>query len=135
MLELTLADVIEGLTGWRPAALEQPIANVHMDSREIVEGGLFFALRGEQLDGHIFTSEALAKGCRAVIAERAPENGCTVVDARSAETIPGQLGKLLQEAPICLLVPDSLGALQQLADFLLTLGNLVFSMKHDFHTN
>ncbi len=122
MLELTLADVIEGLTGWRPAALDQPIADVHMDSREVVEGGLFFALRGEQMDGHTFISEALAKSCRVVIAEQAPESGCAIVDARYVETIPEQFHQLassqsLQERPICLLVTDSLGTLQQLADF------------------
>jgi UDP-N-acetylmuramoyl-tripeptide--D-alanyl-D-alanine ligase len=117
MLELVLADVVEGLTGWRPAVLEEPIADVHMDSREVIKGGLFFALRGEQLDGHIFIPEVLAKGCRVVVAERAPESGCAVIDARNVEIIPGQLGRLLQGMPICLLVPDSLGALQQLADF------------------
>jgi UDP-N-acetylmuramoyl-tripeptide--D-alanyl-D-alanine ligase len=122
MLELTLADVVEGLTGWRPAALNQPIAGVHMDSREVVEGGLFFALRGEELDGHAFLPDALAGGCQAIVAEQAPERGCVVVDTRDAEAFRGQAGRLLtipslQETPVCLLVSDSLGALQQLADF------------------
>jgi UDP-N-acetylmuramoyl-tripeptide--D-alanyl-D-alanine ligase len=122
MLELTPADVVEGLTGWRPSALDQPLTGVHMDSRQVVEGGLFFALRGEQLDGHAFIPDALARGCRVVVAERAPESGCAVVDARDAETIPEQIDRLLsrqpgQETPLCLVVPDGLGGLQQLADF------------------
>lgn len=122
MLELTLADVVEGLTGWRPTAQTQPIADVHMDSRQAVEGGMFFALSGEQLDGHTFIPDALARGCRVVVAERAPESGCAVVDTRESELIPDQIHRLLsgpdvRETPICLLVPDSLGALQQLADF------------------
>jgi len=122
VLELTLADVVEGLTGWRPAALDQPIAGAYMDSREAVEGGLFFALRGEQQDGHTFISEVLTRGCRVVVAERAPESGCTVVDTRDRQIFREQAGRLLslqpvQQTPVCLLVPDSLGALQQLADF------------------
>jgi UDP-N-acetylmuramoyl-tripeptide--D-alanyl-D-alanine ligase len=122
MLELTLGDVVEGLTGWRPAAMDRPLTGVHMDSRQVAEGGLFFAFRGEQLDGHSFISDALAGGCRVVVAERAPESGCAVVETRDAETVPEQIGRLLsrqslQETPICLVVPDSLGALQQLADF------------------
>lgn len=122
VLELALADVIEGLTGWRPAALDQPLADVHMDSRKAVERGLFFALRGEQQDGHTFIPEALAKGCRVIVAERAPESGCVVVDTRDAEAFREQAGRLVllqpvQETAICLLVADSLGAMQQLADF------------------
>jgi len=122
VLELTLADVVEGLTGWRPAALDQPIAGAFMDSRKAVGGGLFFALRGEQQDGHTFISEVLTRGCRVVVAERAPESGCTVVDTRDRQIFREQAGRLLslqpvQQTPVCLLVPDSLGALQQLADF------------------
>ena len=160
-MELTLADVVEGLTGWRPAAMDQPIADAHMDSREVVEGGLFFALQGEQLDGHTFIPEALTRGCRVVVTEQAPESGCAVVDTRNAEALcpwssgprtlycpsrtcaegpwakgpgafreqtshllpfvpgPKDQGSLqsVQETPVCLLVPDSLGALQQLADY------------------
>ncbi len=122
MLTLTLADVVEGLTGWRPAAMTQPLTDVYMDSRQVAEGGLFFALRGEQLDGHAFMSEALARGCRIIVAERAPESGCLVVDTRQADAFRQQAGHLLallpaQETALCLLVSDSLGALQQLADF------------------
>ena len=122
MSELTLADVIEGLTGWRPAALDQPIADVHIDSRNAVAEGMFFALRGEEQDGHAFIPHALSQGCRVIVAQRAPESGCVVVDARDAEAFRQQAGRLLSfesisETPVCLLVSDSLAALQQLADF------------------
>jgi len=120
MLELTLADVIEGLTGWHPSALTQPISDVHMDSRQVIHGGLFFALRGEQLDGHDYMPQALSQGCRAVVAERPPESGCIVVDTTDAAGFQARAGHLLAappEQPLCLLVSDSLGALQQLADF------------------
>lgn len=101
---------------------------------------MFFALRGEQLDGHAFIPDALTRGCGIIVAERAPEDGCVVVDAQDAGAFREQAGRLLlaeqalpcqsiqetqlapegetrQEMPICLLVADSLGALQQLADF------------------
>jgi len=122
MLELVLADVIQGLTGWQPVGLDQPIAGVHMDSRQVVAGGMFFALRGEQQDGHIFIPDALAKDCRIVVAERVPEVGCVILDTRNEKRLREQTGRLLsspsaRQTPVCLLVPDSLGALQQLADF------------------
>jgi UDP-N-acetylmuramoyl-tripeptide--D-alanyl-D-alanine ligase len=121
MLELSLADVVEGLTGWRPEALAQPVTDVHMDSRDVEAGGLFFALRGETLDGHDFIPQAVANGCRAVVAQRPPEGDWIVVDTRRAESLRQEASQLSAPdgpaRPLCLLVPDSLGALQQLADF------------------
>ena len=40
------------------------------DTRQVVEGSLFFALRGDQFDGNRFVEDALNKGCRLAITER-----------------------------------------------------------------
>jgi UDP-N-acetylmuramoyl-tripeptide--D-alanyl-D-alanine ligase len=45
------------------------ISNVATDSREIVEGGLFFAMRGEAMDGHKFLPTAFERGATAAIVE------------------------------------------------------------------
>lgn len=45
------------------------IANVATDSREIGEGGLFFAMRGEAMDGHRFIPTAMTRGASLVVAE------------------------------------------------------------------
>ncbi len=46
------------------------ISNVATDSREIVEGGLFLAMRGEAMDGHKFLPVAFERGAAAAIVER-----------------------------------------------------------------
>ena len=46
---------------------------VCIDSRRMVAGSLFVALKGDQFDGHAFVGEAVAKGAAAVVVERLPE--------------------------------------------------------------
>jgi UDP-N-acetylmuramoyl-tripeptide--D-alanyl-D-alanine ligase len=66
------------------------ITGYSVDTRTLVPGDLFFALRGESFDGNNYIEQALAKGAAAVVAER-PVAGPVLV------------------------VPDSLQALQRLA--------------------
>src|ERR1700738_1478732 len=68
--------------------------SVHTDSREVQPGGLFFALRGAETDGHRFIADAVAKGATGGVVERPPEG------AVAAEVI---------------VVPDSWASLYQLA--------------------
>src|SRR5262245_56435700 len=42
-----------------------------LDSRKVEGGELFFALRGEHVDGHDFAGAALARGAAAAVVERA----------------------------------------------------------------
>ena len=67
--------------------------HVSTDTRRIEPGSLFFALRGATFDGNEFAAEALARGA-----------ACAVVDDPAAATDERTL-----------LVPDTLGALQELA--------------------
>lgn len=46
------------------------IVGVSTDSRTVREGELFFALHGENFDGHKFLAEAFANGCIAAVIER-----------------------------------------------------------------
>jgi len=71
-------------------------AGYSIDSRTIQAGELFFAVRGERLDGHDFVEAALAKGAVAAVVEA------------------GQAGRYPEASPL-LKVGDSLTALQQLA--------------------
>ncbi len=46
------------------------VAGVEIDSRDVVSGDLFFALKGEAMDGHRFVAGALAKGATAAVVDR-----------------------------------------------------------------
>jgi UDP-N-acetylmuramoyl-tripeptide--D-alanyl-D-alanine ligase len=45
----------------------------HTDSREVKPGGVFFALRGAETDGHRFISDAISRGATCVVAQRRME--------------------------------------------------------------
>ncbi len=51
----------------RPDTSDEPFAEIVVDSREVVPGALFVALRGERADGHQFVDDALQRGASAAI--------------------------------------------------------------------
>lgn len=67
---------------------------VVVDSREVSEGDMFVALKGERRDGHDYIDDAIGHGAVAILAERIPEPS--------------------PEATM-ILVPNALAALQRLA--------------------
>jgi len=61
-------------------------SNFHTDSREVVEGGVFFALRGAEMDGHEFVPDAIRRGAAVVIVERKMESAPGVGQVLVADT-------------------------------------------------
>jgi UDP-N-acetylmuramoyl-tripeptide--D-alanyl-D-alanine ligase len=117
--ELTLADVIEGLTGVRPEGLDQRISTTVIDSRRVKPGALFVALKGEHADGHDFVVDAFSRGAVAVIVER--DLRITALRVNLAD--PGRTLPSAWSLPIVFRADDSLQALQQAAAF--------WRQKHD----
>ncbi len=118
-MTLTLADVGNALIDLRPDAAGQPIKlpaawsrqsipSVVIDSRQAGPGSLFVALPGENTDGHNYVAHAFSRGAVAALLSRPVQAPGQLVDARR----PGPLDPGL---PLCLLVDDTLLALQQLA--------------------
>ena len=52
----------------------ETVSGVSTDTRSIGRGEAFFALRGENFDGHKFVDEAFQKGASVAVVERVPEN-------------------------------------------------------------
>jgi UDP-N-acetylmuramoyl-tripeptide--D-alanyl-D-alanine ligase len=109
---LTLAHVLEALTGHRPAGARQVITDAAVDSRLVIPGGLFIALPGERVDGHDYVRAAFDRGAAAALVERDLPGDLPVVDLRQAVP-PEQLEALTP--PISLRVASSLEALQCVA--------------------
>jgi len=110
---LTLADVLEGLTGVRPQGLDQPISATVVDSRKAVPHALFVALRGERADGHDFVADAFSRGAVAAVVERDVEASALMLDLTGAVPALPSAWSL----PLVIRVNDSLRALQQMAAF------------------
>lgn len=76
MISLTLKEIAQALSGQlhlgESAATEETIVNgdAQTDSREICQGQIFFARRGEVTDGHNFATAAVDAGAALIVAER-----------------------------------------------------------------
>ncbi len=88
-----VAEFLHASGGFDPQAVAQAYS---IDSRNVRQGDLFFAVKGERLDGHDFVSEALAKGAVAAVVRK------------------DQATRYPAAAPL-LIVDDTLLALQTLA--------------------
>src|SRR5512142_1556224 len=109
---LTLADLIEGLTGRRPRNATQAIQRFVIDSREAGPGDVFVAFRGEKTDGHFYVSDAFGRGAVAAIVEQEVPIEALIFDLRHAVT---QRAIKQWTLPVIFRVDNSLITLQELA--------------------
>ncbi len=109
---LTLADLIEGLTGRRPRNATQALQRFVIDSREVGPGDVFVAFRGEKTDGHFYVSDAFGRGAVAAIVEQEVPIEALIFDLRHSVT---QRAIKQWTLPIIFRVDNSLIALQELA--------------------
>ena len=70
-------------------AADTPLSAIAYDSRRVVPGSVFVALKGLKADGDAFAEQAVARGARAIVSESAKPGGITspwivVRDARLA---------------------------------------------------
>lgn len=119
---LILADVIEALTNIRPAQASTVITEAAVDSRQVIPGGLFVALPGERVDGHDFAADAFQRGASFALIQHeisAPHKTLKLAQGKLASLPEGSEPSFSpdKDAPICLLVENSLSALQQIARF------------------
>ena len=82
-MELTLQQVAQCLGASEPAH-DQLIRGWSIDSRTVAPGDLYFALRGEVHDGHLFIPAALKAGAVAAVAETAGAQILAVPDTLRA---------------------------------------------------
>ena len=95
-MKLTLARIAEFVSAAGEFAPEDVAQGYSIDSRTVGPGQLFFAVKGERLDGHDFVESALERGAVAAVVRK------------------DQLGRYPEQARL-LAVEDTLVALQTLA--------------------
>src|SRR5580693_4670090 len=95
-MKLTLARIAEFVSAVGEFSPEEVVQEYSIDSRTVGPGQLFFAVKGERLDGHDFVEQALRNGAIAAVVRK------------------DQLGRYPHETRL-LAVEDTLVALQTLA--------------------
>jgi UDP-N-acetylmuramoyl-tripeptide--D-alanyl-D-alanine ligase len=92
----TLPELLPQLSQARLVApVDMPVRRVHTDSRSLLPGDLFVALRGERFDAHDFLPQARAAGAVAAMAERGlAEAGLPGVEVPDARLALGELATL-----------------------------------------
>src|SRR5260370_37911566 len=81
-MRLTLLDLLEATGGGEVGGTQvgERYSTYHTDSRQVHSGGVFFALRGAEMDGHEFVKDAIMRGATAVVVERPLEAPAGIVE-------------------------------------------------------
>lgn len=118
---LTSGDIFEALFGIRPVWASHVITEAAIDSRQVIPGSLFVALRGERSDGHDFVEEAFQHGAILAIIQQDLSQKVPVLDLREEQAARALLSQpeppFDLSSPFCILVDNSLKSLQSLARF------------------
>jgi len=113
MLTINLA--IQAISGEKPHGYERVIRDAVIDSRNSTPESLFIALPGEKVNGHAYVGEAFAGGSIIALIDQEVPGGFNIIDLRNGWKAGDQVG--IGESPVCLLVEDSLVAMQEIARF------------------
>lgn len=114
---LTLADIVESLTGIRPGNVDQVITEAVIDSRQAIPGSMFVAIPGERVDGHNYVESAFESGASIALIQREVPASLPMLDLRPG---PGQAAAIAEarwEFPLSIRVENTVTALQQAARF------------------
>ena len=80
---ITLRVVLESLASTAPSWAEQIIPDVGIDSRTLIPGSMFVALRGESVDGHSFVGDAFSRGASFALIDHPVGDDLRVLDLRT----------------------------------------------------
>ena len=87
-MRLSLLEILEATGGGEVGGTQvgNAFSTFHTDSREVKQGGVFFALRGAEMDGHRFIGDAIQRGAAAVVIERRAEVPTGIAAIRVPDT-------------------------------------------------
>ena len=87
-MRLSLLEILEATGGGEVGGTQvgETFSTFHTDSREVKTGGVFFALRGQEMDGAEFVDDAIARGAAAVVVERKTDIPSGIVEVLVPDT-------------------------------------------------
>ena len=80
------------------------VGGLEIDSRKVLPGGAFVAMRGTQTDGHQYIGKALELGATCIVCETLPEtlhDGVTYVQYANTEAVVGPWPRTSSATPPC----------------------------------
>ncbi|HKC19453.1 MAG TPA: Mur ligase family protein, partial [Candidatus Dormibacteraeota bacterium] len=85
---MSLLEILEVTGGGEVGGTQvgEMFSTFHTDSREVKPGGLFFALKGAEMDGHEFVADAIARGAAAAVVQRKTEVAPGIVEVVVPDT-------------------------------------------------
>lgn len=89
------------------------LSEATVDSRRVLPGSLFFAIKGERVDGHAYISKAFEHGALVAVIDQDIPCNHPIIDV--GENISGPIH--IPEQPFCIKVKDSLQAMQTIAAY------------------
>lgn len=96
MITLTTQQLAEILNGRLIGEGHISVETVSTDTRQAVQNGLFFALRGEKFDAHDYLDQAVAQGNVALVVERESALGVPQIVVADTRLALGALAKWLK---------------------------------------
>lgn len=96
MIKLTTQQIDDILKAKLIGRGDVVVENTSTDTRQAVENGLFFALKGENFDAHNYLENAVAQGCVAVVVERECEINVPQIIVADTRLALGELAKWLK---------------------------------------
>ncbi|HEX6548971.1 MAG TPA: UDP-N-acetylmuramoyl-tripeptide--D-alanyl-D-alanine ligase [Candidatus Dormibacteraeota bacterium] len=85
-MRLSAVEVAAAVSGSIHGNRKTVFTSYHTDSRQVRPGGLFFALRGSETDGHRFARSAVEAGAAGVVVDRALRTQASVAVIKVADT-------------------------------------------------
>ncbi|KKO49047.1 UDP-N-acetylmuramoyl-tripeptide--D-alanyl-D-alanine ligase [Arsukibacterium sp. MJ3] len=95
MITLSCTEIATMVQG-RLIGNDQPINTVSTDSRNIIAGGLFIALKGPNFDGSRFVEDVIAKGAVAVIVDTPLDSTVSQIVVADTRVALGQLAAAIK---------------------------------------
>lgn len=96
MIAMTLSEIADAISGrlLQSADASTVVSGLsYTDSREVEAGGIFFAKRGEETDGHLFAPQAVERGAALLVVDHELELPAPVPQVLVADTVVA-LGEL-----------------------------------------
>lgn len=81
-MRLSLLEILEATGGGEVGGTQvgEMFSTFHTDSRDVKPGGVFFALRGAEMDGRLFVGDAIGRGAAALVVEQRTEIPTGIVE-------------------------------------------------------